>query len=286
MKLALGTVQFGLDYGITGKGQVSCDEVDRILTCAREAGIDTLDTAAAYGNSETVLGIAGVTGWHIVTKLPPGLNESEDATAWMRRELDASLERLGVDSVEGLLLHRPEQLLGANGAALVAAMVEAKAQGRVRNLGLSIYSPDELDLIWPILLPNIVQCPYNLFDRRIETSGWLAKLSGAGIQVHARSLFLQGLLLLDPNELPSYFARWRPLFLRLQQWCAVHDLSPLAASTRFVLGNPAIARGIVGVETADQLCEIVETVNGVLPPLPAEIATDDLDLLLPKRWQK
>ncbi|MDF2384374.1 aldo/keto reductase [Nostoc ellipsosporum NOK] len=284
MKLALGTVQFGLDYGVTGNGQVSAGEVHRILAEARASGIDTLDTAIAYGTSETVLGAVGVADWNIITKLPPGLSANEDPAAWMSGELAKSFSRLGVERVEGLLLHRPEQLLEANGPALATAMTQARASGLVGQIGVSIYSPDELDRIWPILRPDIVQCPYSLFDRRIETSGWLARLADAGTQVHARSLFLQGLLLAGADTLPAYFARWRPLFVRLRQWTAEQGISQLAACLRFVLGNPAIARGVVGVETATQLREIVEAAEGDLPPLPANLATDDLDLLLPGRW--
>ncbi|NIJ63639.1 hypothetical protein FHR20_000570 [Sphingomonas leidyi] len=284
MKLALGTVQFGLDYGITGNGQVSPAEVRRILAQARASGIHALDTAIAYGTSEAVLGDAGVDGWSIITKLPPGLAGSENPDAWVARELEGALARLRVEHVAGLLLHRPEQLLDANGPALAAAMRKVKASGRVGRIGISIYSPEELDRIWPVLRPDIVQCPYSLLDRRIETSGWLARLAGAGIEVHARSLFLQGLLLADAEALPPYFAKWKPLFTRLGQWTAQQRTSQLAACLRFVLGNPAIACGVVGVETASQLHEIVDAAEGELPPLPADLATDDPDLLLPGRW--
>ena len=111
--LALGTVQFGLPYGVANiSGQVSPKEIQLILATAKESGIDTIDTAIAYGDSEKSLGEVGVDGWNIVTKIPeiPLLDSNLDIRKWLRHNIKESLGRLNVTSIYGVLLHRPDQL--------------------------------------------------------------------------------------------------------------------------------------------------------------------------------
>lgn len=123
MKLALGTVQFGLDYGITNQtGQVSPLMAAQIMSVAREHHIDVIDTAASYGDSEFMLGRIGVQGFRVVTKLPPLPDMLDDVGIWAKRQLSNSLDRLRVKSIHGLLLHRGSDLLGPQGRDLFRAL--------------------------------------------------------------------------------------------------------------------------------------------------------------------
>lgn len=238
-RLALGTVQFGLPYGVANQqGQVSLEEARAILEHAQAAGLDTLDTAIAYGNCEERLGEIGVSQWQVISKLPAIPEGCIDVAAWTRECVAASLRRLGIDQLRGLLLHRPEQLLAPQGDALYFALTHLKNDGLVQKIGVSIYGSEELNALNAKFRFDIVQAPLNLFDRRLIDSGWLARLSQQGTEVHVRSVFLQGLLLMQPAGRPEKFNRWQPLWDRWQQWLADTKLTPLQACLRPVLAQP------------------------------------------------
>lgn len=284
MKLALGTVQFGLDYGIVGHGQVSRQAAQRIVELARASGVDTLDTAIAYGESEAVLGEIGIADLKVVTKLPSLPMDCVDVGAWVEAQVTGALARLRIPHLHGLLLHRPDQLSTPQGDALQASLQRLKAQGAVRNLGISIYSPEELDAVWPLMAADIVQCPYSVFDRRIETSGWLQRLKSLHVEVHARSVFLQGVLLLDRADRPEYFTRWDAIFDEFYAWLKREGVTPVQACLQFVASNDAISKVIVGVDSVDHFEEILKSIEGSHGEVPASLSSDDLDLLLPVRW--
>ena len=285
-RLALGTAQLGQHYGIANRsGPPSPDEARSILRCARVANIDTLDTAMMYGNSERILGSIGVRGLRIVTKLPPlGLQEP-DVTAWVRRRISESLQRLGVESLHALLLHHPTDALGPDAGPLLGALRSLKQEGMVRKIGVSIYDPADLGELMQAMEIDLVQAPYNVLDRRLFRSGWLDRLHRDGVEVHARSAFLQGLLLMRESELPSRFAAWRPLLSMWEKWIREQGLTAVRASLGFVLRTAGIDRVIVGVETAAQLQEIVESARALETDVPSEFACDDVDLIDPSRWK-
>ncbi len=148
-RLALGTVQFGTTYGVANKiGQVSCEEIDLILDHAWSAGIDTLDTAIGYGESEQRLGEVGVGQWSIISKLPEIPKGCVNVDSWVQDSVEESIKKLKVSSLRGLLLHRPQQLLSPQGEELYSALIKVREQGKVEKIGVSIYSPDELDALW------------------------------------------------------------------------------------------------------------------------------------------
>ena len=212
----MGSVQFGLAYGVANSdGQVSQLEVTSILTEAIAQGIDTVDTAIAYGESEHVLGNVGMDKWQVVSKLPAVPKDCLDVEAWVEAQVAGSLQRLRVTCLYGLLLHRPEQLLEARGDRLHAALRALQARGVVRKIGVSVYEPAELDRLVPCMPFELVQVPFNLLDTRMVTSGWLARLQQSGCEVHARSIFLQGLLLMPASARPAKFDRWQALWQAL-----------------------------------------------------------------------
>jgi aryl-alcohol dehydrogenase-like predicted oxidoreductase len=286
-RLALGTAQLGQRYGIANRqGQPDLDEARAIVAAARGAAIDTVDTAMVYGDSERVLGTVGVAGLRVITKLAPLSGDVADLPRRLRLDVVASLERLGAPRVYGLLLHRPADVLGPHGPTLIAALRALQDEGLVSRIGVSIYDPSELESLSSALDIGIVQAPYNVFDRRLESSGWLDRLAGMGCEVHTRSAFLQGLLLLDAPERPPQFAAWDGLWQGWRAWLADLRMTPLAAALGFVLRNPAIARVVVGVETADQLRGIVHAANALPVDAPASLACADLDLIDPSRWKR
>jgi len=284
-RLALGTAQFGLNYGISNKsGKVSEEEVAKILCIAQSNGISTLDTAINYGNSEAVLGEVGVKGWDVISKLPSFPEECSDLSGWVREQLEATLERLQLSSLKGLLLHHPIQLFDVQGDSLYRALQDMKEQGLVQQVGVSIYEPLELDKLLSVMNFDLVQAPFNILDHRMEASHWVTKLDENDIELHTRSVFLQGLLLMSPSDRPKYFNRWTKLFQEWDAWLADHKLTPMQACLRYVLSQKSINRVVVGVDSAQQLQEIISSARGNMPTLEKSFDCVDLDLLNPSKW--
>jgi len=176
-KLALGTAQFGLDYGISNKtGQVRDSEAIGIINIARKMGLTTIDTAMAYGESESRLALIGVEEFEIITKLPEFPDRDFPVRDWVESQINGSITRLRVDHLHGVLLHRPQQVLGSYGNEIVKALENLKELGKIRQIGVSIYSPNELEAIMNIIKIDIVQAPMNILDQRLARSGWLEKL--------------------------------------------------------------------------------------------------------------
>jgi aryl-alcohol dehydrogenase-like predicted oxidoreductase len=282
-RLALGTVQFGMPYGIANRsGQVGAAEAAAILRAARTAGIDTLDTAVAYRDSERRLGEAGTGGWRIVTKLPPLPEDCADVSAWARGHVASSLHLLGTDRLYGLLLHRSRDFTGHGGRRLYATLRALRDEGVVDRVGVSVYDPGELAALGEFEL-GLVQAPFNVFDRRLLTSGWMQRLQKAGTEIHVRSVFLQGLLLLEPAARPAAFARWSTEFSRWDEWLRSRALPALDACLGFALAHSGIARVVVGVDSRRQLEELI-----AVPPLatlpPESLACEDPQLINPSMW--
>ena len=284
-RLALGTAQFGMSYGVTNRtGQVTTDEAARILDDARHAGIDTLDTAMAYGESEQRLGDIGVAGWRVFTKL--GDAPRDHPVGWVRAAVTASLDRLGIDRLAGLLLHRSQVLTGTQGRDVWKELTVLQDEGVIDRIGVSIYDPDELAALAAEYPLDVVQAPFNILDRRLATSGWLDRLHADGTEVHTRSAYLQGLLLLRPDALPTAFAAWRPLWQRWHDWLSGSGHSALDACISFALAHPQIDRVVIGVENTKQLGEAVAAAAMTINGLPDDLASTDLDLISPVRWRK
>jgi len=285
-KLALGTAQFGLNYGVSNQhGKVNHVEILTILNEARTTGIDVLDTAISYGDSEQRLGEIGVSSWQVISKLPEVPADIADIHSWVEQSVDKSLQRLQIGQLYGLLLHRPEQLLGYRGNALYHSLNRMKEQGFVKKIGVSIYNPAELELLCDKFSFDLIQSPFNVLDRNLEKSGWLYKLKKSGVEIHVRSVFLQGLLLMNSSNRPAYFNRWKSLWHQWEEWLVDTKLTPLQGCLGCVLSNPDIDRVIVGVDSLKQLQEIlaVTTEIGSLPP--DNLYCSDPDLINPSLWK-
>ena len=284
-RLALGTVQFGLPYGIANQaGQVSRSEAKAMLQLAVANGIDTLDTAIAYGESETCLGGVGTQGFKLVTKLPALPDGCSDVSCWIQAQVAASLARLGVSAVYGLLLHRSDQLLGPNGKELYQALQELKNSGQVQKVGVSIYAPSELEAITELFRLDLVQTPFSLVDRRLLTTGWLQRLNGDGVKIHTRSAFLQGLLLMPQAAIPPKFAPWSDLWKRWHKWLTDRDVAAVQACLAFPLSFPEIDRVVVGADSVNQLEQIIGAADSAPQVDLPDLQCEEENLINPVRW--
>ena len=278
-KLALGTAQFGLDYGVTNsEGKVQVEEVELILGCAKENSINTLDTAASYGNSEEVLGSIGISDFQIITKTIPLKNGVDEVI----KHFQQSLTFLNKSSVNGLLIHNINEIEHKNFNTLFKELTELKRQGLVNKIGFSIYTPEQVDFLLKNFDFDLIQVPFNIFDNRLIQGGQLQALNNKGIEVHARSVFLQGVLL-DFNNLSNYFSPWKKEFSIYQETVKDNGLSLLECALNFVLNIREIDKVLVGVNSERQLKEIVQAVKrrSNLSAYPI----NDINLLNPSLWK-
>jgi aryl-alcohol dehydrogenase-like predicted oxidoreductase len=278
MKIALGTAQFGLDYGVTNlSGQVEIDEVRNILTFAKNNEIDNLDTASGYGNSEQVLGRCGVDNYQIITKtisLDNGVDKVIDG-------FYRSLESLGQKQVKGLLVHDISSIKNKQFDVLFREVNELKQQGLIKKIGFSTYTSEQVNFLLENFDFDLIQVPFNVFDVRLIEGGQLQALKCKDIEIHARSIFLQGVLL-DFDSLPDYFLAWKKQFKEYQIMVQNTGLSLLEYALNFSLSIQEIDKIIVGINSENQLREIVQASKNQssLEAFPI----DDINLLNPSLW--
>ena len=293
MKLGLGTVQFGTDYGVSNKlGQTTSDEVAKILEFATAHRINYLDTAPAYGNSEAVLG-STLTSSHqfrIVTKtnkIGKSLITADDVQLTVDT-FHRSLEQLNQDSVYGLLVHHPDDLLSEGGDLLMTGLESIKDRGLVEKIGISVYSQEQIDRLLSKYSIDLIQVPLNVFDRRLLKDGYLQSVKSQGIEIHVRSVFLQGILLMSDSDLPPHLAELQPYLARYRQANERAGISALQAAIGFVNRLPEVDTILVGINNLAQLREIVTEINFTvdLSYLQAQFGVEEDYLIDPSLWKK
>lgn len=292
MKLALGTVQFGTPYGISNQmGQTPLREVEAILDYAAEAGIGLLDTASLYGESEAVIGkvLAKDHPFRIVTKSPQfaDLSIPAEAAKLLERTFIHSLQKLKQERTYGLLFHRAADLLAPEGDYLFQEALRLKEHGLVEKVGVSVYSGEQIDQILQRFAIDLIQLPVSLLDQRLLQSGHLAALHNRGVEIHARSVFLQGLLLMPPAEINPYFSPISPTLTAYHS--AMEELqAPLqAGALAFVKQIAQVDQIIIGVNSRRHLEENVHAYQHTLPDNLefAAFACNDPSMLSPGQWK-
>lgn len=248
----LGTAQFGLAYGITNSAKkIQKDNVFRMLEKAAEHGITYLDTAPAYGDAETVLGeYEGLNQFNIISK-------SSDDDGDYVEQAEATLGRLGRPMLDLYLTHGADALCGTGAEERFAGLKTLKERGLARRIGASVYTLEQIDFICGNFDVDVLQVPLNIFDQRLIVDGTLGKIASRGIAVHARSIFLQGLLLSSAQDLPEYFAPISKHLEAFDQFCQTHAISRLDACCGFIKAQFDHLDGVLfGVHTEHHLDEI------------------------------
>lgn len=280
-KIALGTAQFGLDYGINNvRGKVSFGMVQKILNLAKKNSIDTIDTASGYGSSEKVLGSAGVDHFKIVTKTAPlhlGANN-------VLRSFHQSLADLNVDNVYGLLVHNIDDIKDKQFKALFKEFEKLKQDKLINKIGFSAYTPSEVDFLLENFDFDLIQVPFNIIDNRLLDGGQLQSLKDKKIETHARSVFLQGLLLAAPEKRSKFFSTWDNLFNEWDFWLKSNNISALQAALSFALAEKLIDKIIIGVDSDTHLTEVFSASKFNKLDFPKNLNTTDERLLNPSLW--
>jgi aryl-alcohol dehydrogenase-like predicted oxidoreductase len=282
-RLGIGTVQFGTAYGISNtRGQVDRTEAAAILKVGTEFGVDLLDTAAAYGEAEQVVGdlLAEAPHYRTVTKTARKI----DGVAAVIERARLSHRQLGERPLYGLLVHSAADLAGADGQDLWRKMQSLRDEGLFARIGISAYASDDPVALARQWRPEIMQLPLNVFDQRLVRAGTLQALKDCGVEIHVRSAFLQGAIFLDPATLPPSLRHAAPALAAFHARLAALGVSPLEAGLSYPLSLAEVDRVIVGMTTVGEAREIFAAASRPRELPWRELAIDDEILLDPRRW--
>lgn len=261
MKMALGTVQFGKEYGIQKNGRPSPNDSVQLITSAVKMGISAIDTAAAYGSAESIIGECLNGGYierspvSIITKLPPAVLNNIPASEYaavLGNEVEKSLGKLKTDFLDGLLFHDANYVFRADA---IDALIKIRFPGYINQVGISVYTPEEAikALEYDI---DIIQVPYNILDRRLDNAGFFKQAMDCGITVYARSALLQGLLTMAPDKIPVNMRNALPYIQAYNETCKELQLTPLECAIMYASSHPYIDYMVLGIDNAKQLEEV------------------------------
>lgn len=296
MKLALGTVQFGLPYGVSNPdGKVAPEKVEEILSLAKKAGIDTLDCAAAYGESEQVIGALPLSqSFKLITKIPKLAPSTQSILPF----IESSFKKLKRDSCDGLLFHHADDLMThPNAKKFIQELQAVKKQGIVNDIGASLYSIEQWQTLNQHETFSLFQVPVNVFDQRFITSSVIKNCQEKKLQFHCRSLFLQGLLLMQEKKWPDYFSPYVAQLTTFHQLATELNCSLLTLALSILVQkslnnqrSDVISRIVVGCCSTQQLMEILTAYEQAqnLPVSQAELshlACENTALINPSLWQ-
>lgn len=295
MKLCLGTVQFGLNYGIAKGGQPSEDASIKMIECCYATGITAIDTAAAYGNAESIVGkfvnkLESRYHIQIASKTPSaafeGAVDSQQCRKTASVGIKKSLKALQTDYLDFYLLHNSKDIFDKN---IIDAMYGLKQEGLAKKIGVSIYSPSEA--IEAVKSPYIdcIQIPYNVIDRRLDKKGFFDLALQLNKTIFCRSVLLQGLLAMDCYNLPQKVSRASDVLKNYDKLCTSAKMSKIAFAIGYIAAKKGIDYMLMGVDNEKQLSEQITLSKTVLSQEWIERADEMFDnveeyILNPSLW--
>lgn len=287
-KISIGTAQFGLDYGISNqRGKVPFSDAENIIELAYSRGIDKLDTASAYGKSEKVLGEIGVKNFKITSKIPTIPSDAKNINDFLFRTTERSLADLKIDKFKCILVHDCDQFFQKKyHDEYIKALVNLKRSNLTTKIGLSVYDPLDDSIMEVINHIDVIQSSFNIFDQRLNQKDLISTLNANNIEVQARSIFLQGLLLINHRMIPKKFQKWKNIFNDYHSWLDKNNYSALSACLNFVINSKNINEVIIGIDTPQQFIEIIESLSSEIINIPKNLECDDHMLINPTYWDK
>jgi aryl-alcohol dehydrogenase-like predicted oxidoreductase len=296
-KLVLGTVQFGLDYGINNfNGKPTREKSLAMLDFAYEKGVRIFDTASAYGDAEEILGefmkSRGLTDKiKVITKLKPNIVEESEGDPYdiILENLTLSLKKLNREYVDGYLFHTPAYIRNKK---LVDCFSKLKDQGLVKNIGVSIYEEDDALYATKLDVVDYIQVPYSILDQRLNKTDFFKLAKENNKTVFARSAFLQGLFFMPENKIPEHLSKVKDYFKDLDEIIAKYGLSRQQIALLFSYQNKNIDHVVFGVDTLEQLKEDVEIVEKnidcekCIEELKERFISIEKQIIFPSLWKK
>ena len=284
-KIILGSANFDQIYGIK-KNFIKKSEIKKLFDLAIKSEIKIIDTSPLYNESEKIIGLLNNNRFKIISKIPkpPKTIKKENIQKWLKQNVMISLKNLKIKKFECLLLHNANSLLCKNGDEIYKGIRNMKINGFTSKIGVSIYDFNVLDKILKKFKFNLIQAPFNILDQRLVEKGWLKKLKKRKIEVHARSIFLQGILLLKHNQLPKKLIKLSKKLVMWENWLKKNKFSSLQVCLSFVLNQRQLDGIVVGYNNTNQLNQILKLKqiknNFSLPNLNIK----DKKLIDPREW--
>ncbi len=297
MKLCLGTVQFGMDYGILGQKQPPLEQSLQIIEYATKNNIKTIDTANAYGTAENIIGefvkrkITARRDLEIISKLKPNILDdviAENYYSVIKENLIDSLNKLNTDYLDGYLLHSSRYVYNDE---ILYVLSRIKKEGYVKNIGVSVYYPDEAKKGLSSNIIDIIQMPYSIFDQRMKDEGIFLSLDEKAVKLHIRSMFLKGLILTDEAQVPDYLLDAKPVLKKLDSICKKNNISKISLAMAFVKLQQNIDRLVFGVDNLGQLKENISLFenpidSSVVLDIAKEFDNLNTTIIIPSLWSK
>ncbi len=290
--ICLGSAQFGLNYGATNKsGIVSETEIASILKLAHESSLHFIDTAQAYGHSQLALGknIKSIHDFKIISKLSPQEQASfspSDISKW-DHEIENTCSNLGTKSLDSFLIHNAEDLLKSGSSLLRDWIFNLRKSGIVSRIGISIYDSRILTEI-DYSGFDLIQLPLSLYDQRLLFDGTLDLLHSKGIAIHARSIYLQGLLLTPANDWPSWICkRIKDRHRLLEEFALKKPCELIDVALGFIKSLPNLEAIVVGICSQDELKQLLTHWNKSTPWQSDEFKSwsiSDTSVIDPRYW--
>lgn len=284
-KLILGTVQFGINYGINNSiGMPSENDVNAILACAYNSGIRTLDTAAAYGLAENRIG-----NFHELNanqKFTVNTKFSKDSSVTWLQSLINSIHSMKLEQIDTIMFHSFESYL--NNKPDLKEIYATGVSKYFKRIGVSVYTNEEMEALVNDELVSVVQLPFNLLDNHLKRNIIVEKLREQKKEIHTRSCFLQGLFFLNEDKIPEKLAAVKPFLNKLKQIAVENKIEMGHLALQYALSKSYIDKVLIGVDTVTQLENNIkwaeETIDGAVFNQIDLIEVTDLDLLNPSKW--
>jgi aryl-alcohol dehydrogenase-like predicted oxidoreductase len=276
MQLAIGTANFGNRYGIN-KILLSEKEISRILLTAKKLKIKYLDTAFNYGESLNLLSKFNLKYFKISSKITIKKEDNKFILLSIKKKID----NLKIHNFHEIMIHNFYEMNKEDIKRFIPLMLSIKEQKLAKKIGISIYDSSELEKTWDIWKPDIIQLPLNIFDRRFLNNKWIKKLYNNNIEVHVRSIFLQGLLLKNCN---SVFSCAKNITNEFSKWSIKKNISKIEACINFIKNCKKIDRVIFGIENNKQLLELNKIFHNKKDIFPKNIFSNNLNIIDPRLW--
>jgi len=298
MELRLGTVQFGLDYGILNQKKKPFDYCVDCLDYATQNGILDLDTAAAYGNAEEIVGAfiekhtIGRDKLTISSKMKPNVLDEykpEEYEKIIENHITNQLTTLHTDYLDAYLLHSARY---AKRPEIIEALTVAKRKGYAKKIGVSVYEPDEAIACIDNPLIEFTQFPYSIFDHRMKNAGVFEKAVNSKIEIDTRSAFIQGLILMNEEQVPPFLSKAKPIVAKIDTICEKFNLNRVQLAMAYVKCEKRISHLVFGVDNKEQLVEDIKLFHTTnlsekqVIEIGKEFEGITADIVMPSLWKK
>ncbi len=285
-KFIIGSANFGNKYGIKNKEKnVSFNNAKKILLLANQNKIKNIDTAIGYGISQNYIGKLNSKKYKISTKLRKIPHNVKNLELWFKKNINDSLKTLNIKKIDTLFLHNPKDLLSKNGGNLYQLIKSLKNKKIINKFGLSLYNINEIYKYTSKYKIDVVQVPFNIIDRRLLKNNAINYLKNKKIEIHIRSIFLQGLLLMKNKDRPKKFMKWKSIWKNYEIWLKKSKFNKVEACLGYALSFPQFDKIIIGCDNANQLSKILKFRKSIINP-PKKLSTNDKTLLNPFNWNK